>query len=49
MATYLFPAILLLFCLLLAVFNLAFPQLVSLLIISIGVIVAWAIVKINEG
>ena len=49
MAAYLFPALLVLLCSLLAAFNLLYPQIVSLLILSIGVFAAWAIVKINEG
>jgi len=49
MATYTFPVLLLLFSFLLAGFNLLFPQVVSLLVIILGVIVAWAIIKLNEG
>ena len=49
MATYLFPAALLLFCVLLGLINLVIPQVISGLIILVGIFAAWAIIKINEG
>jgi hypothetical protein len=49
MATYLFPALLVLLCSLIAAFNLFFPQIISVLIMGLSVFAAWAIVKVNEG
>lgn len=49
LATYLFPAVLLLSCLFLAALNLIIPHIISMLIITFGAFAAWAIVKVNEG
>ena len=49
MQVYLFPALLATMAIAIGVLNLFYPTALSVLVMVVGVIAAYAIVKINEG
>ena len=49
MQFYLFPALLALTAITLGVVNIFYPPLLSVIVVLVGILAAYAIIKINEG